>query len=102
MGAIGADDFGKVLSREATADGVNVKYQIVESQPTGTCAVLITDNNRSLCANLAAANHFTKDHLDKSENFALVENAQYFYISVINHSLITNFVTFSFSIVLCL
>jgi adenosine kinase len=81
MGAIGDDEFGKILSREASSEGVNVQYQVVPGQPTGTCAVLITGNDRSLCANLAAANHFTKDHLDKPESRALMEKAKFYYIS---------------------
>jgi len=39
--------------------GVNVQYMEVAEEPTGTCAVLVTaDGERSLIANLAAANHF--------------------------------------------
>ena len=51
---------------------------------TGTCAVVVTKNGtcRSLVANLAAANHFTKSHIDVPENRALLEKAEYYYISV--------------------
>jgi adenosine kinase len=50
----------------------------------GTCAVLVTNNgnDRSLCANLAAANCFTIDHIHKPENKQYIENAKFFYISV--------------------
>jgi len=82
MGAVGTDEYSKILEECAMNDGVNVRYQKWEEYPTGTCAVLITDQNRSLCAYLAAADHFTKDHLDKPDNFALVEKAKYYYISV--------------------
>jgi len=84
MGCIGKDDkFGKILEERAQAAGVNVKYQYTDKEPTGTCAVLITDGgkNRSLCAYLAAANCFTKDHLDKPENKELIEKAAFYYIS---------------------
>ena len=37
---------------------------------------------RSLCANLAAANCFTEEHLDDAENWKLVEKAQFFYVAV--------------------
>lgn len=37
---------------------------------------------RSLCANLAAANCFTEEHLETPENWKLVEKAQYYYIAV--------------------
>lgn len=33
------------------------------STPPGTCAVLVRDGERSLVANLGAANKFTADHL---------------------------------------
>jgi len=50
----------------------------------GTCAVLVTNhgNDRSLCANLAAANCFTIDHIHKPENKSYIDNAQFFYVSV--------------------
>lgn len=50
----------------------------------GTCAVLVTDNgkNRSLVADLSAANCFTQDHIKKPENQALIKDAEIFYISV--------------------
>ncbi|CAL8106560.1 unnamed protein product [Orchesella dallaii] len=81
MGAVGTDDYSKKLEECAMNDGVNVRYQKWDEYPTGTCAVLLTDQYRSLCAYLAAADHFTKDHLDKSENLALMEQAKYYYIS---------------------
>jgi len=50
----------------------------------GTCAVLVTNhgNDRSLCANLAAANCFTIDHIHKPENKSYIDNAKFFYVSV--------------------
>ena len=82
MGGVGNDENGKTLANSATLAGVNVQYQIVPDQPTGTCAALITGANRSLCAYLAAANHFHKSHLDKPDNFKFVEKAKFYYISV--------------------
>lgn len=82
FGCIGQDKFGKILYDKAIADGVNVKFQYSEKEPTGTCAVLITGHNRSLCANLGSANCFTIDHIMKPENRLLLETAQFFYISV--------------------
>jgi len=82
MGAVGDDENGKTLANSATSAGVNVQYQIVPDLATGTCAALITGTHRSLCAYLAAANHFTKSHLDKPENYKLMEKATFYYISV--------------------
>jgi len=81
FGCIGKDAMGAKLREEATNDGVNVHYLEDESTPTGTCAVLVTDKERSLVANLAAANQYKKSHFDSPEIQALVNNAQYFYIT---------------------
>lgn len=50
-----------------------------ESTATGTCAVLITGQNRSLVANLSAANNYKDAHL--TANFGIVEKAQLVYSS---------------------
>lgn len=81
FGCVGDDKFSKILETKARSDGVNVQYQYTQEAPTGTCAVLITGTHRSLCANLAAANLFTKDHLATPDNKKLLENAEYYYIS---------------------
>lgn len=81
FGCVGKDKYSKILEEKARANGVNVKYQYTTEAPTGTCGVLITGSHRSLCANLAAANLFTTDHLDLPENQKLIQNAQYYYIS---------------------
>lgn len=56
-------------------------YQVDEKTSTGTCAVLITGNERSLVAHLAAANNFNKSHLEVPNNWSIVEKAQIYYIS---------------------
>jgi len=84
FGCIGDDEFGKTLTSIAKdEDGVNACYQISDTVATGTCAVVVTDSgkNRSLVANLAAANAFTLDHVDKEESWALVEKAKFVYIA---------------------
>lgn len=84
FGCIGNDEFGKTLTKIAKDEGkVNVCYQINETVATGTCAVIVTDSgkNRSLVANLAAANAFTLDHVDKAESWQLVEKAKMVYIA---------------------
>ncbi|GBP58585.1 Adenosine kinase [Eumeta japonica] len=81
FGCVGNDDYARILKERAVADGVSVQYQISNDTPTGTCAVLVTGTHRSLCANLAAAQCFTPDHLAKDECRALVQKAKYFYTS---------------------
>jgi len=81
MGCVGSDKYSKILEDKATTDGLNVRYQYTDKEPTGTCAVLITGKERSLCANLAAANCFSPSHIEKPENKQLIDNAKYIYIS---------------------
>ncbi|RZF39218.1 hypothetical protein LSTR_LSTR010312 [Laodelphax striatellus] len=83
FGSVGIDDYSKILKEKAVADGVNVQYQYHETEPTGSCAVLITKNgtNRSLCANLAAANHFTVDHIQKPDCKKIIQQAEIYYVS---------------------
>jgi adenosine kinase len=77
IGCIGKDHFGEQLRAKATADGLDVHYLVDESTPTGSCAVLITNKDRSLVANLSAAEKYKKSHLD--ENMHLVEEARLLY-----------------------
>jgi adenosine kinase len=79
MGAIGQDSFGETLEQYASGDGVRTHYMKNEALPTGTCAVLIHENERSLIANLAAANTFTTEHLETPVAHELVDQAQIVY-----------------------
>ncbi|CAD7006154.1 unnamed protein product [Ceratitis capitata] len=81
FGCIGQDKYGEILDERARSNGVDVHYQRTNEAPTGTCGVLITGTHRSLCANLAAANHFTIDHLLTPDKQKLIDNAEFFYIS---------------------
>ncbi|XP_054804238.1 adenosine kinase 2-like [Prosopis cineraria] len=81
MGAIGKDKFGEEMKKNSKQAGVNVHYYEDETAPTGTCAVCVIGGERSLVANLSAANCYKSDHLKKPENWALVEKAKYIYIA---------------------
>jgi adenosine kinase len=81
IGCIGKDEYGKILRTEAESDGVTVHYLEDETTPTGTCAVLITDKDRSLVANLAAANCYKKDHFDSPAIQDVVSKVEYIYIT---------------------
>ncbi|KAJ7975052.1 Adenosine kinase [Quillaja saponaria] len=81
MGCIGKDKYGEEMKKNAKQAGVNVHYYEDETAPTGTCAVCVLGGERSLVANLSAANCYKVDHLKQPENWALVEKAKYFYIA---------------------
>ncbi|XP_017404142.1 adenosine kinase isoform X6 [Cebus imitator] len=82
FGCIGIDKFGEILKRKAAEANVDAHYYEQNEQPTGTCAACITGGNRSLVANLAAANCYKKEkHLDLEKNWMLVEKARVCYIA---------------------
>ena len=81
IGCVGSDDYGKQLEKAAAGDGVKVQYMVVDDQPTGTCAVFVTEKVRSLVANLGAANSYKVTHLQEANNWKLVEQAQICYIA---------------------
>jgi adenosine kinase len=61
----------------AAKDGVDARYHVDESTPTGTCAACIMGGERSLVANLAAANNYKIEHL--KANWSAVEAARVIY-----------------------
>lgn len=79
FGCIGEDEYGKELTKCAENDGVQVHYLKDTETETGTCAVCIKDTERSLVANLGAANKFKVDHLDEEKSQEIVTNGQVFY-----------------------
>lgn len=81
MGAIGADDFGAKLAACAKEDGVEAHYFVDPETPTGTCAVLVNSGDRSLVANLSAANKFDPAHLATDKAKAMLESAKFYYIA---------------------
>lgn len=79
IGCIGHDDFGRQLKAAAEADGVTTHYHVTEEKPTGTCAVLVHDRERSLVANLSAAERYSKSHWDSEPIQRVVSAARVFY-----------------------
>jgi len=81
VGCIGTDKFGAQLEEAAKGDGVDVHYMKQSTTETGTCAVLVKGGERSLCANLAAANCYDKSHFDTPEIQALLAQTKIVYIA---------------------
>ena len=81
LGCVGDDEYAQTLEDCASKDGVLVHYMKDAETPTGTCAVLVKDGERSLCANLAAANNFKVSHLETDVAKAIYSSAQFFYIA---------------------
>lgn len=81
MGCVGKDKFAEEMKKDCNKAGVTVQYMEDESTPTGVCGVLVNGGERSLVTRLDAANNYKVDHLNKPENWALVEQARFYYIS---------------------
>uniref|UniRef100_A0A7S1KTI3 Adenosine kinase n=1 Tax=Percolomonas cosmopolitus TaxID=63605 RepID=A0A7S1KTI3_9EUKA len=83
LGCIGNDHFGEELTKQASKDGVNVRFMTTQEKPTGTCAVLVVEEEKERCliANLSAANEFKHEHLLKDEQLTAMKQASFYYIS---------------------
>ncbi|KAK7583778.1 hypothetical protein V9T40_004741 [Parthenolecanium corni] len=83
MGCVGRDSYSEIIEKKAREDGVNVCYQFTTEEPTGTCAVIISNEgkDRSLCANLAASTKFSIEHVRRTENAGLIKKADYYYVT---------------------
>ena len=79
VGCVGKDQFGDKLEQAARGDGVNAAYMKHPETPTGTCAVLVKGGERSLVANLSAANCYEISHYETAEIQELVTAANIVY-----------------------
>ena len=79
IGCVGADENAAILKNAAEADGVATHYLTTSEHPTGRCAVLVFNKDRSLVTDLAAANHYQLSHLQTAPIDAVVQKARYIY-----------------------
>lgn len=79
VGCIGDDEYGRNMKLVAEKGGLTTHYLIDKETPTGTCAVLIQQKERSMVANLAAAEKYKKEHFDSAEIQEIVNKAKFFY-----------------------
>jgi adenosine kinase len=80
IGSVGKEcDYGEKLKKVANEDGVTTYYFEAPGHKTGTCAVVVHEKERSLVANLAAANAFDSAHLDTPEVKQAVRRAHIIY-----------------------
>ncbi|CAD6924662.1 unnamed protein product, partial [Tilletia controversa] len=80
FGAVGDDDLAQQLRAANDREGLRSAYQVKEGVATGSCAVVITGHDRSLCTNLGAAEKFDKSHLESDELQEVLNNAKFFYM----------------------
>jgi adenosine kinase len=81
IGCVGKDENAAQMAAVCKKDGLSVHYMEDPDTPTGTCAVCVKDGERSLVTALGAANNYNIDHVKQPENWAVVEAAQFYYIS---------------------
>lgn len=80
VGCVGQDKFADRLRASNEQAGLRAEYLIDESTPTGTCAVILSEHDRSLCTRLGAANNYKLEHLKSPEIWKFVTGAEYFYV----------------------
>ena len=81
IGSIGKDEFGEKMKSQLKDDGVQGHFLEVADKATGTCAVLVKDNERSLIANLSASEKYDKAHFDSAEIQKVVAGVGIFYMA---------------------
>jgi len=79
VGCIGEDEYGKTLETVAREGHVNVQYLKDPTAPTGTCAALIVNHDRSLVANLGAANNYKSSHFESEPIQAALKKSKAVY-----------------------
>ncbi|KAI1393399.1 Ribokinase-like protein [Hypoxylon trugodes] len=80
LGGVGNDKYADILRDAVKQVGLRVEYRVDPTHPTGRCGAIITGHNRSLCTDLAAANHYDLDHLKSPKIWELVKNAEFYYV----------------------
>ncbi|KAI9807327.1 MAG: adenosine kinase [Piccolia ochrophora] len=80
IGCVGRDKYADILQSAVAQAGLRVEYRVDDAQPTGRCGVIITGHDRSMCTDLAAANHYKLEHLKEPRIWELVEKAEYYYV----------------------
>jgi nucleoside-diphosphate-sugar epimerase/sugar/nucleoside kinase (ribokinase family) len=81
VGCVADDKYGSILKESAEKEGVVMNVEYTTKAPTGSCAVCITGKERSLVANLAAANCLTGAHLETPEVQKALKESKLFYLS---------------------
>ena len=64
FGSIADDDRGNVLKSSLDSEKIEYDFSITDETYTGACAVVVVDNERSLCADLSACLKYKTSHLE--------------------------------------
>jgi adenosine kinase len=80
FGCVGKDKYSEILDKANKEAGLATRYLYDAEQPTGRCGVIITGHNRSMCTDLAAANHYKVEHLKEKENWEVVRGSNVYFV----------------------
>jgi len=80
LGGLGKDDSGAVLESLVNSDAVLTAFAKQEDLPTGHCIALVEGAERTLAANLGAANKFSAEDLWQGNNRTLLEGSKVIYV----------------------
>ena len=80
VGCVGDDEYASILRTKCAEQGLHVEYLTDPDTPTGKCGVIITDQHRSMCTDLAAANNYKLEHLQSAPVWSMVEATPVFYV----------------------
>lgn len=92
VGCIADDKYGKILTDAAANDGVRMDVERTTKAPTGSCAVCISGKERSLVANLAAANCLSPEHMKSEVVQKALGRAKLFYLTGFTLTIDVNYV----------
>ncbi|MEM9589252.1 MAG: adenosine kinase [Planctomycetota bacterium] len=77
VGKVGADEIGSFFLNDMRELGIQIEVEPNPTAPTGTCAVLITDDaQRTMLTNLGASSSFTESDIDEQ----VIKDSAYIYV----------------------
>jgi adenosine kinase len=92
VGCVADDNYGNILKTAAEKDGVRMHLEYTTKAPTGSCAVCISGKERSLVANLSAANLLSSQHMHSADVLETLKQCKLFYLTGFTLTIDVNYV----------
>nr|ACS87857.1 putative adenosine kinase [Angomonas deanei] len=92
VGCVSDDKYGNILKSAAEKDGVHMHLEYTTKAPTGSCAVCISGKERSLVANLSAANLLSSEHMHSADVLETLKRCKLFYLTGFTLTIDVNYV----------
>ncbi|GET90694.1 adenosine kinase, putative [Leishmania tarentolae] len=92
VGCVSDDKYGKILKDAAEKDGVKMYLEYTPKAATGSCAACISGKDRTLVANLSAANLLSADHMHSSDVLETLKACQLYYLTGFTLTIDMNYV----------